>query len=177
MTHNAAGQVEELLPCPFCGGDDLKLHEDFSEDEPRRAYAWHVFCQNCHCHGRNNFPIGWAETQDEAVTAWNRRTLTRRSASTGVKSELVAWRWKWAEQGDWYFGPKKPERIDADAMFLVEPLYASPVEQGVTDLTLDEEELDTILAVGRNEQSGRVTKYELDELVRVYRAAIRNEVK
>ena len=37
--------------------------------------------------------------------------------------------------------------------------------------TLDAEELDTILAIGRNDQSGRVTNYELKELVRVYRQA------
>lgn len=60
------------------------------------------------------------------------------------------------------------------------PLYAAPVPVPVTitaePLTLDEEELDTILAVGRNEQSGRITNYELKELVRVYRAAL-NTVK
>lgn len=38
--------------------------------------------------------------------------------------------------------------------------------------TLDAEELDTILAIGRNEQSGRVTNYELKELVRVYQEAL-----
>lgn len=35
--------------------------------------------------------------------------------------------------------------------------------------TLTAEELDTILAIGEHEQSGRVTNYELKELVRVYR--------
>lgn len=63
----------ELKPCPFCNGTHLKLRQDYSEDKPVRAYAWHVFCEDCHCHGRNNFPIGWVERKEDAVDAWNRR--------------------------------------------------------------------------------------------------------
>jgi len=51
--------------------------------------------------------------------------------------------------------------------------HPAPIEPVAVKATaLDEEELDTILSIGRNEQSGRVTNYELKELVRVYRAAL-----
>ena len=36
---------------------------------------------------------------------------------------------------------------------------------------LSDEELETILIVARNRQSGRITEWEIKELVRVYRAA------
>lgn len=37
---------------------------------------------------------------------------------------------------------------------------------------LSHEELDTIEAIARNGQTGRITSWEIRELVRVYRAAI-----
>lgn len=36
-------------------------------------------------------------------------------------------------------------------------------------ITLDEDELETILTIARNRQSGRITEFEVRELVRVYR--------
>lgn len=36
-------------------------------------------------------------------------------------------------------------------------------------LPLDDDELETILAIAHNRQSGRITEYEVRELVRVYR--------
>jgi len=64
---------EELKPCPFCGGADLVFRQDESEDKPVMLYAWHVFCLDCHCHGRNNYPIGWCESKLAASQAWNDR--------------------------------------------------------------------------------------------------------
>lgn len=37
---------------------------------------------------------------------------------------------------------------------------------------LDAEDLDTIEIIARNEQSGRITRYEINELVRVYRRSL-----
>jgi Lar family restriction alleviation protein len=71
----------ELLPCPFCGGKDLVIREDKSGDEPeddptdQRTYAYHVFCRGCHAHGRNNYPIGWCESEQAAIEAWNDRFI------------------------------------------------------------------------------------------------------
>lgn len=41
---------------------------------------------------------------------------------------------------------------------------------------LDDDELETILAVARNGQSGRITRYEVEELVRGYREMLALEV-
>ena len=62
-----------MKPCPFCDRSDLIVHEDVSEDEPKRVYAYHVFCRDCHCHGRNNYRIGWCESPSAAIEAWNDR--------------------------------------------------------------------------------------------------------
>ena len=39
-----------------------------------------------------------------------------------------------------------------------------------TSVPLDDDELDTILIVARNGQSGRITEFEIRELVRGYKA-------
>lgn len=65
--------------CPFCKGTDLVVLPDKSEDEPTRIYAYHVMCRDCHCHGRNHYPIGWCETKEAAIEAWNDRRLRRKS--------------------------------------------------------------------------------------------------
>lgn len=78
--------VPSLLPCPFCGGADLAVRQDISDDEPKRWYAYHIFCRQCHCHGRNNFPIGWTETPNAAHEAWNTRAVS--PVSGGEEGQL-----------------------------------------------------------------------------------------
>lgn len=63
----------EMLPCPFCGRNDLKIINIESEDVPGSFYAKAVFCMDCHCTGRHNNPIGWCESDLEAIEAWNDR--------------------------------------------------------------------------------------------------------
>lgn len=65
-----------LLPCPFCGRNDLKVIPLYSEDDPKHIYAYTVMCRSCHAHGMNNFPICWAETEQMARDGWNTRALT-----------------------------------------------------------------------------------------------------
>jgi Lar family restriction alleviation protein len=64
---------EKLAPCPFCGGNRLVICKDHSEDDPSNWYAMHVFCTECHARGRNNYPIGWCESERAASDAWNDR--------------------------------------------------------------------------------------------------------
>ena len=66
----------EKLDCPFCGkGDALTIEKDVGEEGD--VYAYHVECGHCGCHGRNNYPIGWCESEQEAVEAWNHRGSIR----------------------------------------------------------------------------------------------------
>lgn len=50
----------ELKPCPFCGGDAILLRT-LGADRP-----FHILCG---CGGR----VGWFETEQEAIEAWERR--------------------------------------------------------------------------------------------------------
>jgi hypothetical protein len=56
----------------------------------------------------------------------------------------------------------------------LDPASPTPVSAPVGDLKLSEEDLDTINVCAWNEQTGRVTRYEMRELIRVYRAALRS---
>lgn len=54
----------ELIHCPFCGSDYPFLVKSVGEDRP-----YSILCE---CGGR----VGWFETKEEAVEAWNRRVDT-----------------------------------------------------------------------------------------------------
>lgn len=81
--------MPDLLPCPFCRGTDLVYRKDYAEDDPGRWYAIHVFCTDCHAHGRNNYPIGWCEDEQMAADAWNDREPSRLSPA-GYVTDYVA---------------------------------------------------------------------------------------
>lgn len=55
--------MEELKPCPFCGG----------RAEVQWGYfAFHAYCtESCGCELISPKDDGW--TEDEAVAAWNKR--------------------------------------------------------------------------------------------------------
>lgn len=53
--------MNELKPCPFCGGTDIEC-VDF-----HKADMWFVQCENCYA----TFPS--FDTEDEAIEARNRR--------------------------------------------------------------------------------------------------------
>lgn len=55
-----------LLPCPMCGGTDLKI---MGEDFKALLGGFHVYCNapSCQCQGRHS------GDRDKAVRAWNRR--------------------------------------------------------------------------------------------------------
>jgi Lar family restriction alleviation protein len=55
--------TDKLLPCPFCGGSDVKLRND-----PRHDMAW-VSCVGCGLEA----PTETGVTDEAAVTYWNRR--------------------------------------------------------------------------------------------------------
>ena len=56
---------ETLLPCPFCGEDNINIFEtDFGQSE--EPYQFAVECKSCGA-------LVSAEDKDAAVAAWNRR--------------------------------------------------------------------------------------------------------
>ncbi len=61
--------IEELKPCPFCGGK-AKLYPCRKPNGNGlfRDYLYTVVCSNDNCHGKPSY-----ETREEAVKAWNKR--------------------------------------------------------------------------------------------------------
>lgn len=74
LTQKANGRY--LRPCPFCGGDDLKLqsrvyrHDDGKMIEPMQCYYF-VGCRDSGCFITG--PKG--DSEDEARKAWNLRGI------------------------------------------------------------------------------------------------------
>jgi Lar family restriction alleviation protein len=60
--------VDELKPCPFCGGaaECYRYHEPAEAHFPAIA-VWRVRCTECHLGGEGIC------TGPEAIAAWNRR--------------------------------------------------------------------------------------------------------
>lgn len=58
--------MDELLKCPFCGGEVVAGPEEMS---PFENYSYKVFSVRCSvCH------VGFSkDTEQEAITAWNNR--------------------------------------------------------------------------------------------------------
>jgi len=54
--------MEELKPCPFCGGTNVDARTDGF------GAGWYIFCQDC------GVMCGYALNTVEAIKAWNRRT-------------------------------------------------------------------------------------------------------
>lgn len=62
--------TSELKPCPFCGGNVLRLSR---KDYEGSKWAT-IECENCHASIRNRDVVDfWDEARAMAVEAWNRR--------------------------------------------------------------------------------------------------------
>ena len=56
--------MDELKPCPFCGGLQIELISSINWDgEP----IFYIHCDGCGCSGPTTLTI------DSAIAAWNRR--------------------------------------------------------------------------------------------------------
>lgn len=70
--------LTRLLPCPFCGGNNVMICADRYEPEDR--YSFFVSCSTAQCHGAiNQLDDGLFASKEAAVAAWNTRapsTLT-----------------------------------------------------------------------------------------------------
>lgn len=81
--------MDELKPCPFCGGTDIR----FSVKKTGRfEFYYHaaMYCNQCHCYGARIHTAACRERQNRydiendavlkhyAVEAWNRRADNER---------------------------------------------------------------------------------------------------
>lgn len=74
----------ELLPCPFCGTDDLLGFEQSHEG------GWTVVkCRKCGASGST----GRSTTEAEAVAYWNRRAQSAPEPVQGEAVEIVGYQW------------------------------------------------------------------------------------
>lgn len=72
--------MNELLPCPFCGSTtnapiEEVVHLSHTECEEAPFDQWTVQCDNC------TATMGYSETADEAIEAWNCRTTPPEGAA------------------------------------------------------------------------------------------------
>ncbi len=73
-----------LLPCPFCGGEEIFIEPDERGSGGQHVAPYHVGCKACNAEQM-------AETEDEAIAAWNCRPSpsVHRQASAGQEGVTV----------------------------------------------------------------------------------------
>ena len=82
--------LQGLKDCPFCHKNDaLLISPDYSEEKPRKIYAYHVHCHHCGCNGRNMYAIGWCETPEAAIEAWQDRGPVENGEEEQIDFELT----------------------------------------------------------------------------------------
>lgn len=72
--------ADELLPCPFCGGADVNLHEH------KQAAMWWVSCKSCGLEA----PSETGTTRIDAITYWNTRAAARLDAQMEEALERIS---------------------------------------------------------------------------------------
>ena len=72
MTSATDNRTTELLPCPFCGGE-AAIHQ--SENG-----IWHIDTMKCGNGDIAHHAFVLADTEAEAITAWNTRAYEQRIA-------------------------------------------------------------------------------------------------
>ena len=82
------GAELDLLPCPFCGSDNLSI--DTNSVQPDNFHDAWVVCGECEAQGRHAMTLeGWLSSKDEAkaeaVIAWNRRATAPHAATQPEK--------------------------------------------------------------------------------------------
>ena len=71
--------MTDLLNCPFCGGEAVTVHDEWTvliDGKEEYRHDWYVGCDPrsmLGCMGSlNNIEIGF-DTEEQAITAWNTR--------------------------------------------------------------------------------------------------------
>jgi Lar family restriction alleviation protein len=100
-----------LLPCPFCGGKEISIHNH------RKEMYW-ASCKSCGLEA----PSETGVTGDDAVAYWNAR-----AGAAQTQQEPVAWLDKRSEPAaDWTkrIVATNPEYVEANGSHNFTPLYA-----------------------------------------------------
>lgn len=96
MTHTSTEQPEALLPCPFCGGDDLQVNT--YGVQPDNIYQGMVSCNACEFEGPSSLSLpepdgAWSPDREDAsvyaVRAWNRRQPVARTPLSDSKLSYI----------------------------------------------------------------------------------------
>lgn len=80
--------IENPNACPFCKKNDALTVEP-DRDKDGRVYAYHVHCHHCGCNGRNRYPIGWCESPEAAVEAWEDCVTVKNNEEEQIDFELT----------------------------------------------------------------------------------------
>lgn len=72
----------EVLCCPFCGSNNLKLScDDFGWGQFRiRREAWWIQCQGEHCYA-----LQQGSTQDKVIARWNKRFQEKKNVDATIE--------------------------------------------------------------------------------------------
>ncbi len=102
---------EVLLPCPFCGSDEIMAFCDPDEGRDNSGPSRRIQCAGC------NIEAPFYPTEAEAVAAWNIRALAAsQPAPAAYTGQAVAWtddaeRWGGAlNEASWKFTEVCPEK-------------------------------------------------------------------
>lgn len=87
--------MSELLPCPFCGSEDLEI------DGTSRVSGFAVHCQECTASN-------YGRDREDAVEYWNRRTNI--SAGPDIHPDLLPL----LRLAQSYLGGRRIEKADLD---------------------------------------------------------------
>jgi len=81
----------DLLPCPFCGGEAFLLKGHVIVIPGISYMLWGVGCNNgtelCYCLPDKNL-LMWG-TQEEAISAWNKRSIIGNEKSDTASRKLI----------------------------------------------------------------------------------------
>jgi Lar family restriction alleviation protein len=74
-----------LLPCPFCGGDDIFMEPDEYGSGGQWVYPIHVGCSRC----KVEIVCVNSDTKEDAIEAWNTRQPPSQVPAEDVGTDLL----------------------------------------------------------------------------------------
>jgi len=66
--------IEELKPCPFCGGNAVLKPDNLYSQDTRNIHASWVTCSRCCIEGEHFIDRHDTDCREQAIKAWNTRS-------------------------------------------------------------------------------------------------------